>query len=96
MKGGLDVFLHVGADVVVSLKSVIAILDLRTAREGVATREFIALCQTDKVVFDISSGTAKSLVLTEREVYLSPISSLTLKKRSDFLAARGITDLEGT
>lgn len=89
-------FLHVGADVVVSLKKVIAILDLRTAREGVATREFIDLRHSEKVVFDISGGDAKSLVLTEREVFLSPISSLTLKKRADFLATQVITDLEGT
>ena len=89
-------FLHVGADVVVSLKKVIAILDLRTATAAVATREFVELCRNDKVVLDISGGEPKSLVLTEREIYLSPISSLTLKKRSDFLVSRVITDLEGT
>lgn len=85
-------FLHVGADVIVSLKQVIAILDLRTAHEAAATREFLQLRHADKVVLDISGGAAKSLVLTEREVYLSPISSLTLKKRADFLANHVVTE----
>lgn len=78
-------FLHVGTDVVVSLKRVIAILDLRSAGSNEATREFLAQLKSQKRVTDISNGEAKSLVLTENEAFLSPISSLTLKKRCDFL-----------
>lgn len=76
-------FLHLGADVVVSVKKVIAILDLRTAGSAAETRDFLALRRREKRVVDISEGDPKSLVLTAAEVYLSPISSLTLKKRSD-------------
>lgn len=79
-------FLHVGTDVVVSLKRVIAILDLRSAGSNEATREFLAQLKSQKRVTDISAGEAKSLVLTENEAFLSPISSLTLKKRCDFLS----------
>ncbi|MFZ5816209.1 MAG: extracellular matrix regulator RemB [Bacillota bacterium] len=78
-------FLHVGTDVVVSLKRVIAILDLKSAGSTEATREFIEQLRSKKKVTDISAGEAKSLVLTESEAFLSPISSLTLKKRCDFL-----------
>jgi len=81
------VFLHVGADVVVSLKRVVAILDLRSSASADATREFIALAHSEKTVTDIAGGEAKSLVLTESEIFLSPISSLTLMKRASFLAA---------
>lgn len=86
-------FLHVGADVVVSLKRVIAILDLRSTKEAEATREFMAMAQRSKRVLDVAGGEPKSIVLTEQEVYLSPISSLTLKKRADFLNSNIVTEL---
>lgn len=86
-------FLHVGADVVVSLKRVVAILDLRSSQEADATREFVTLAHRDKKVTDIAGGEAKSLVLTDTDIYLSPISSLTLMKRADFLNSNVVLDL---
>jgi hypothetical protein len=86
-------FLHVGADVVVSLKRVVAILDLRSINGSDATRDFISLAHSDKRVTDISGGDAKSIVLTDSEVYLSPISSLTLMKRADFLNSNVVMEL---
>lgn len=87
-------FLHLGADVVVSLKRIVAILDLRSSKEADCTREFLAQAYGKEKVFDIASGDTKSVVLTDDEVYLSPISSLTLKKRADFLSSTVVTDLE--
>lgn len=78
-------FLHLGADVVVSVKAIIAILDLRTAGGAQGTQDFLAQRRRQRRVVDIADGEAKSLVLTDERVYLSPISSLTLKKRSDAL-----------
>lgn len=90
MIGGWDkVFLHVGTDVVVSLKQVIAILDLRTAGSPEQARNMVATLGRKKRVIDIANGDPKSLVLTDTEAYLSPISSLTLKKRSDFVPDQG-------
>lgn len=86
-------FLHVGADVVVSLKRVIAIFDLRSSANAETTREFITLAHSEKKVTDIAGGDAKSLVLTDSEVFLSPISSLTLMKRADFLNSNVSLDL---
>lgn len=86
-------FLHVGADVVVSVKRVVAIFDLRSSGVAETTREFLALAQGEKRVTDISGGDPKSLVLTDSEVYLSPISSLTLMKRADFLSHNVTLDL---
>lgn len=87
-------FLHVGADVVVSLKRVVAILDLKSSMLADSSRELLRLAQSKKKVTDIAGGDPKSLVLTEDEAYLSPISSLTLMKRADFLATHIVTDLD--
>lgn len=86
-------FLHVGADVVVSLPKVVAILDVRSSREGEATRQFLSLRQSRRHVFDISGGDPKSIVVTQDEVYLSPISSTTLKKRTDHMLGKVILSL---
>jgi hypothetical protein len=86
-------FLHVGADVVISLKRVVAILDLRSSRDSEATKEFMTLAHRERRVTDIANGEAKSLVLTDMEIYLSPISSITLKKRADFLSTNHVLDL---
>lgn len=85
-------FLHLGADVVISLKKVVAIFDLRSVREAEATREFLSQALGQKRVVDVSTGDTKSMVLTDTEIYLSPISSLTLKKRADFLNSSVVTD----
>lgn len=82
-------FLHLGTDMVVSLKQVIAILDLRSAGSPEQARSMVATLGRKKRVIDIAHGDPKSLVLTDTEAYLSPISSLTLKKRCDFIAQRG-------
>jgi hypothetical protein len=84
-------FLHVGADVVVSLKQVVGIFDLRSAK-GAATREFMKMMHHNRQVTDIAGKDAKSLVVTDTAIYLSPISSLTLKKRADFLNSSVILD----
>lgn len=86
-------FLHVGGDVVISMKRVVAILDLHSSKVGEATREFLAMAYGQRRLVDIADGKMKSLVLTDQVIYLSPISSLTLMRRADFLANNIVRDL---
>ena len=75
-------FLHVGADVSVRTKDVIAIIDMKAAKTAVATREFLDVMKDESAVEDISEGDAKSFVVTVNRVFLSPISAPTLGKRA--------------
>lgn len=77
-------FLHLGADTVVALDDVISINDYRGVRSA-ANRDFIKRMREAEDVVDISGNTPKSFVVTKSKVYLSAISSLTLRKRSDHL-----------
>lgn len=77
-------FLHLGADIVVALGDVISINDYKSFR-SVVNREFIKRMRMKKNIVDISENTPKSFVVTNSKVYLSAISSLTLKKRADNL-----------
>ena len=74
-------FLHLGADVVVPLRDVIAITDLKSGKSGI-NKEFLNKMQDDKKIVDISENNGKSFIITNKKIYLSAISSLTLKKRA--------------
>lgn len=76
-------FLHLGGDVVVLKKDIIAILDIRTKLSPV-TKEFIEIAKDEGFIKNISEqNKEKSYVVTTKEIFLSPISCVTLKKRSD-------------
>lgn len=86
-------FLHIGSDVTVSLKQVVAILDMKSMQMSEQNQGFLQSYQKRHKVTDISKGDPRSIVLTEDQLYLSPISSLTLLKRADFLNSHVLLDL---
>ncbi len=77
-------FLHLGGDVVVPKEEVIAIFGTHQTKKSEINREFMEMAQNDGFISPITDrATAKSVVITTKKIYLSPISSITLKKRSD-------------
>ncbi|MDK2933577.1 MAG: extracellular matrix regulatory protein [Clostridiales bacterium] len=82
-------FLHLGGDVVVSLKNVIAIMDLETTTISKITKEFLAVAEEEGFIESISEDLPKSFIITEidkkSKIYLSPISSVTLQKRAGYI-----------
>ena len=78
-------FLHLGGDVVVPLKNIIAILDIDTTTISKDSKEFLKIAEEEGFVESISADLQKTFILAEidkkRKVFLSPISSVTLKKR---------------
>ncbi|MGI6113675.1 MAG: extracellular matrix regulator RemB [Mahellales bacterium] len=82
--------LHLGGDIVVFIKDIIAIFDYSTAMSSDDTREFLSIAKEEGFVRVISEDAPKSFILTEIDkksvVYLSPISSTTLMKRSGFVS----------
>jgi hypothetical protein len=82
-------FLHIGSDVVIPLKNVIAILDIETTTLSKDTREFLKTAEEEGFIETISEDLPRSFVITEEDkkskIYLSPISSVTLQKRCGFI-----------
>ena len=76
-------FLHLGSDVSVALKDVIAINDYSYLKT--INKEFLKNMRSKKFIIDISENDPKSFVITDKKSYLSAISSVTLKKRADNL-----------
>lgn len=76
-------FLHLGADVVVPKKDIVAILEINT-RSSPITKEFLEIARDEGFIEYVSeSDKEKSFLISTDKVYFSPISCITLKKRSD-------------
>jgi hypothetical protein len=82
------VFLHLGENVVVPIKDVIGIFDVETSMYSSDTIQFLRLAEEDGFVERITKEKPKSFVIAEvnkkSKVFLSPISSVTLSKRTEF------------
>lgn len=80
-------FLHLGENVVVPIKDIIGIFDLQNTIYSSDTIQFLRLAEEDGFVERITDETPKSFIIAEvdkmSKIYLSPISSTTLTKRTD-------------
>lgn len=75
-------FLHLGGDTVVLKKDIIAILDVKT-KAAPSTKEFMEIAGDEGFIKQISDlGKEKSIIITSKDIYISPISCSTLKKRA--------------
>ena len=81
-------YLHIGSDVLVSSNDIIAIINYRgkSKEDNICNKLFLEKIETIGEVIDISNvetKNARSLVIAKDHlVYISPISPLTLFKRS--------------
>lgn len=80
-------FLHLGENVVVPLKDIIGIFDLETTMYSTDTIQFLRMAEEDGFVERITKENPKSFIVAEvdkkSKIYLSPISSSTLTKRTE-------------
>ncbi|MCQ2915120.1 MAG: DUF370 domain-containing protein [Alphaproteobacteria bacterium] len=75
-------YLHLGADCMVKNSDIIAIFDMRSEESTIAD-EYIKPYKDRYKIVDASGGEeCSSCILTEDTLYLSSISSITLKKRA--------------
>ncbi|RDU37245.1 DUF370 domain-containing protein [Neobacillus piezotolerans] len=74
-------YIHIGEDHMVRVNEIIAIIDKGSAGAS-------GLAESGAAI-NLSKGPFKSVVVTGKNIYLSPLASTTLKKRS---ARMGIQD----
>ncbi|MGM7723382.1 extracellular matrix regulator RemB [uncultured Metabacillus sp.] len=73
-------YIHLGDNFVVPSKEVVMILDRQSSKASTIVAEFLEK-QKDKMV-QLANGEAKSIIITLDNIYFSPLSSSTLKKRA--------------
>ncbi len=80
-------FLHLGENIVVPLKDVIGIFDYESTVYNNDTIQFLRMAEEDGFVERINNERPKSFIIAEvnnmSKIFLSPISSSTLSKRSE-------------
>ena len=83
-------YLHLGQDVVVRTEEIIGIFDMDNATVSRASKRYLAMAEKAGRVVNITGELPKTFVVCgEREgkitVYISQISSATLRKRTTFI-----------
>lgn len=75
-------FVHIGGSQIVFSKEVIGIFNLNSG-ESEINQEFLNTISNHPTSILSGSERHKSFIVTDRKVYISPISPLTLSKRRD-------------
>ncbi|HEX6989819.1 MAG TPA: hypothetical protein VF282_10175, partial [Bacillota bacterium] len=73
-------YLYLGADQLVPLRDVVAVLDERATRAP-ATREFLDVQRAEGRLHDLAADHPRAVVVADRGTYLSPFAAATLWRR---------------
>lgn len=77
--------MHIGEEMIVFLNDIMAIMDIEKTTTSNNTREFLKNCEEKGMVVTVGNDIPKTFIVTvnkgKQNVYLSPISSATLRKR---------------
>ena len=83
-------FLHLGKGYMIPMEEVVMIGNLDSASSSEITEEFLQISEEEGFIIDYSEGEPKSFVLTGETIYMSIISSKTLRKRMNkFISENG-------
>ncbi|MEG2053584.1 MAG: DUF370 domain-containing protein [Oscillospiraceae bacterium] len=80
-------YLHIGQETVLNTKDILGIFDIDSSSVSKNTRDFLAASEKNKKVINVTNELPKSFIITvpNENLYISQISSQTLKKRSGFI-----------
>ncbi len=82
-------YIHLGQETVIKSDEVIGIFDLESTTISKNTRIFLEKSEKEKRVVNVSFELPKSFIVCSKKrdakVFISQISSLTLRKRSGFI-----------
>lgn len=77
-------FIHIGGDTMVEVKDIIGIFRLH-AKDDIRSIPVLVEAEEQNTIEVVDVGDVKSFIVTDGKVFLSPISSTTLKKRANVL-----------
>ncbi|GIP50971.1 MULTISPECIES: extracellular matrix regulator RemB [Paenibacillus] len=76
-------YIHLGGEKVILSSELVAIFDISIEKSSKISKQFVSHAIKEKHVMRIGEEEPKSIVVTKNTVYYSPISSATLKKKSN-------------
>lgn len=75
-------YLHLGENTLVKDTEIIGIFDIDTSTVNKATRDYLTKAEKDKKVIYVNYDLPKSFVVTDNNIFVSPINTSTLNKRA--------------
>lgn len=75
-------YLHIGENYVLKTDAVIGIFDMDTATVNKATRDYLNKAEKEKRIVYTSYDLPKSFIVTEEKIYVSPLNTATILKRT--------------
>jgi len=75
-------YLHLGENTVVTDGEIIGIFDMDTSTVNKATRDYLSLAEKNGKIVYVNYELPKSFVVTDEAVYVSPINTSTLYRRT--------------
>ncbi|UFT99431.1 DUF370 domain-containing protein [Radiobacillus kanasensis] len=79
-------FIHIGSDHVIQSEDVIAIIDYQIVSSSTINEEMLVNQKKADNVQNSLDEAIKSIVITKDAIYYSPLSVLTLKKRTSMIS----------
>ena len=76
-------YLHIGADYVIKNSEIIAIFNIRDKQSEIYKKYVMQAKDKYKIIDMLDNGEYTSCILTNDILYLSAISTLTLKRRAE-------------
>ncbi len=75
-------FIHLGENTVITDKKIIGVFDMDTSTVNKATRDYLSAAEKNKKVEYVNFDLPKSFIVTDEKIYISPINTSTINKRS--------------
>lgn len=75
-------YLNIGEEVVINSKNIIGVFDMDTSTVNKATRDYLSKAEKDKKVIYVNYDLPKSFIVTENKIYVSPLNTSTIFKRT--------------
>lgn len=75
-------YIYLGSDVVVEENEIIGIFDIERVTVDRYMKDYLNFCQKNGIIYYVSLDMPKSIIVCRETVYISNVSSQTLKKRA--------------
>lgn len=75
-------YLHLGEDTVITDEKIVGIFDMDTSTVNKATRDYLSKAEKDKKIIYVNYDLPNSFIVTDDNIYISPINTSTLNKRA--------------
>lgn len=75
-------YLYLGGNIVLKSDKIIGIFDMDTSTVNKATRDYLSKAEKEKRTVYVNYELPKSFIVTEDKIYVCPLNTATLLKRS--------------